>query len=136
MRSCLHQLVLGQAAVDKKSSEITAIPELLTMQGIESSIFIFDAMGCQSEIAKNYLSKRVIFSAFRLVPWANRVQFLVTRMPEKRIYRKIMLVSISNVHAKVLPPNNQSKICSTKQNPYYLNYCAAVCCSFYYTIDF
>jgi predicted transposase YbfD/YdcC len=48
-------LVLGQTAVDGKSNEIIAIPELLTMLDIESSIFILDAMGCQSEIAKQII---------------------------------------------------------------------------------
>ena len=45
--SCQHQLVLGQTAVDSKTNEITAIPELLTMLDIENSIITLDAMGCQ-----------------------------------------------------------------------------------------
>jgi len=36
--SCQHQLVLGQTAVDEKSNEITAIPALLSLLDIESSI--------------------------------------------------------------------------------------------------
>lgn len=47
--SCQHQLVLGQTAVDSKTNEITAIPELLTMLNIENSIIALDAMGCQQE---------------------------------------------------------------------------------------
>lgn len=50
--SCQHQLVLGQVAVDQKSNEITAIPELLSLLDIENSIITLDAMGCQKEIAK------------------------------------------------------------------------------------
>ncbi len=50
--SCQHQLVLGQTAVDNKSNEITAIPELLTMLDIENSIITLDAMRCQQAIAK------------------------------------------------------------------------------------
>jgi len=50
--SCQHQLVLGQVAVNEKSNEITAIPELLTLLDIEKSIVTLDAMGCQKDIAQ------------------------------------------------------------------------------------
>jgi predicted transposase YbfD/YdcC len=60
-RSALHMvhawatanhLLLGQVAVDEKSNEITAIPELLKMLGISGAIVTIDAMGCQKEIAR------------------------------------------------------------------------------------
>lgn len=53
--SSQHQLVLGQVAVDSKSNEITAIPELLNLLDIENSIVTLDAMGCQKEIAKQII---------------------------------------------------------------------------------
>jgi predicted transposase YbfD/YdcC len=56
--SCQHQLVLGQTAVDQKTNEITAIPELLTMLDIENSIITLDAMGCQQEIAKQIIHQK------------------------------------------------------------------------------
>lgn len=56
--SCQHQLVLGQVAVDSKTNEITAIPELLTMLDIENSIITLDAMGCQKEIAKQIVKQK------------------------------------------------------------------------------
>ena len=56
--SCQHQLVLGQTAVNEKSNEITAIPELLTMLDIENSIITLDAMGCQKEIAKQIIKQK------------------------------------------------------------------------------
>lgn len=56
--SCQHQLVLGQVAVDAKSNEITAIPELLHMLDIENSIITLDAMGCQKEIAKQIIDQK------------------------------------------------------------------------------
>lgn len=56
--SCQHQLVLGQVAVDAKTNEITAIPELLTMLDIENSIITLDAMGCQKEIAKQIVKQK------------------------------------------------------------------------------
>ncbi len=56
--SCQHQLVLGQVAVDAKTNEITAIPELLNMLDIENSIVTLDAMGCQKEIAKQIIDQK------------------------------------------------------------------------------
>lgn len=56
--SCQHQLVLGQVAVDTKTNEITAIPELLAMLDIENSIITLDAMGCQKEIAKQIVEQK------------------------------------------------------------------------------
>ncbi len=44
-------LTLGQVAVDSKSNEITAIPQLLTMLELSGAIISIDAMGCQRKIA-------------------------------------------------------------------------------------
>jgi predicted transposase YbfD/YdcC len=44
-------LTLGQVAVDAKSNEITAIPQLLELLDLEEKIVTIDAMGCQKEIA-------------------------------------------------------------------------------------
>lgn len=43
---------LGQRAVDGKSNEITAVPELLKVLELEGAIVTYDAMGCQKEIAQ------------------------------------------------------------------------------------
>ena len=56
--SSQHKLVLGQTAVDNKSNEITAIPELLNLLDIENSIITLDAMGCQKDIAKQIIQKK------------------------------------------------------------------------------
>jgi predicted transposase YbfD/YdcC len=45
------RLVLGQQAVDSKSNEITAIPELLKIIDVCGAIVTIDAMGCQKNIA-------------------------------------------------------------------------------------
>lgn len=45
-------LCLGQVAVDAKSNEITAIPELLELLAIKGCIVTIDAMGCQKSIAR------------------------------------------------------------------------------------
>jgi predicted transposase YbfD/YdcC len=45
-------LTLGQVAVDGKSNEITAIPQLLELLDLRGTLVSIDAMGCQKEIAK------------------------------------------------------------------------------------
>src|SRR3954467_10776072 len=45
-------LALGQRAVDGKSNEITAIPELLGALHLDGCIVTLDAMGCQKAIAE------------------------------------------------------------------------------------
>ncbi len=50
-------ITLGQVAVDEKSNEITAIPELLAVLDIQGSVVTIDAMGCQTAIAEAIISK-------------------------------------------------------------------------------
>jgi predicted transposase YbfD/YdcC len=50
-------LVLTQRAVDEKSNEITAIPELLDMLNLKGAIVSIDAMGTQKEIARRIADK-------------------------------------------------------------------------------
>lgn len=50
-----NRLVLGQQAVDGKSNEITAIPELLKLLDLKGAIVSIDAMGCQKSIAKEII---------------------------------------------------------------------------------
>lgn len=47
-----NRLVLGQIRVDKRSNEITAIPELIKVLEVSGCIVTIDAMGCQKEIVK------------------------------------------------------------------------------------
>lgn len=51
-------LVLAQRAVDGKSNEITAIPELLDLLAIEGAIVTIDAMGTQKEIAGRIVARK------------------------------------------------------------------------------
>jgi predicted transposase YbfD/YdcC len=46
-----HSLTLGQVAVDDKSNEITAIPQLLDLLDVHGALVTIDAMGCQKAIA-------------------------------------------------------------------------------------
>jgi predicted transposase YbfD/YdcC len=45
-------LVLGQVAVDGKSNEITAIPQLLGLLDLHGALVTIDAIGCQKDIAR------------------------------------------------------------------------------------
>ena len=50
-------LILAQRAVDSKSNEISAIPELLDMLALDGAIVTLDAMGTQKQIARKIISK-------------------------------------------------------------------------------
>lgn len=51
------QMALGQAAVDEKSNEISAIPALLNLLALQGCIVTIDAIGCQTEIAQLIVDK-------------------------------------------------------------------------------
>jgi predicted transposase YbfD/YdcC len=64
---CLHTvsvfaneygLTLAQHAVDGKSNEITAIPELLRVLDLKGALVSIDAMGCQKEIAEQIVERK------------------------------------------------------------------------------
>ena len=50
-------LVLGQVAVEEKSNEITAIPELLRLLDLKHAVVTIDAMGCHKAIAAQIVSQ-------------------------------------------------------------------------------
>lgn len=52
-----NQITLGQLAVDEKTNEISAIPELLDMLDVSGSVVTADAMGCQKQIAEKICEK-------------------------------------------------------------------------------
>jgi predicted transposase YbfD/YdcC len=49
-------MTLGQVAVDAKSNEITAMPQLLKLLDLHEKIVTTDAMGCQKEIAQTIVA--------------------------------------------------------------------------------
>jgi len=51
-----HHLSLGEVAVDAKSNEITAIPQLLEMLDLHGALVTIDAMGCQRAIAERIVA--------------------------------------------------------------------------------
>lgn len=56
--SSQHKLVPGARAVDAKSNEITAIPELLDLLAIKGAIVTIDAMGTQKRIAGKIIGRK------------------------------------------------------------------------------
>lgn len=50
-----HGVVLGQRAVEDKSNEITAIPEVLALLDLEGKVITIDAMGTQTSIARQII---------------------------------------------------------------------------------
>ena len=52
-----HHLVLAQQRVDDKSNEITAIPELLKLLDLNSTIITIDAIGTQTAIAEQIIKE-------------------------------------------------------------------------------
>jgi predicted transposase YbfD/YdcC len=52
-----YHLSLGQVAVDNKSNEITAIPQLLELLDLHGALVTIDAMGCQKAIAQKIVAR-------------------------------------------------------------------------------
>jgi predicted transposase YbfD/YdcC len=50
-------LTLGQVAVDAKSNEITAIPQLIDLLDLKGCVVTIDAAGCQKDIAGRIVAK-------------------------------------------------------------------------------
>jgi predicted transposase YbfD/YdcC len=52
-----NHVAFGQLAVEAKSNEITAIPELLKLLDVQEATVTIDAMGCQREIAAQIIDQ-------------------------------------------------------------------------------
>jgi predicted transposase YbfD/YdcC len=50
-------LALGQVAVDAKSNEVTAIPQLIELLDLKGCVVTIDAAGCQKDIAAQIVAK-------------------------------------------------------------------------------
>ena len=53
-----NQLTLGELAVEEKTNEITAVPELLDLIDIKGDIVTADAMSCQKKIVEKIIKKK------------------------------------------------------------------------------
>jgi predicted transposase YbfD/YdcC len=52
-----QRLVLGQLAVDGKSNEITAVPQLLALLALKGTVVTADALNCQRAIARQLVER-------------------------------------------------------------------------------
>ena len=52
------QLTLGELAVDEKTNEITAVPELLDLIDVEGAVVTADAMSCQKKIVEKIVEEK------------------------------------------------------------------------------
>jgi predicted transposase YbfD/YdcC len=52
-----QRLVLGQLAVDDKSNEITAVPQLLALLALKGTVVTADALNCQRAIARQVVER-------------------------------------------------------------------------------
>ncbi len=57
-----NRMVLAQMAVDEKSNEITAIPELLTLLDLEGCLVTIDAIGTQRAIAAQIVEQQADYA--------------------------------------------------------------------------
>lgn len=55
-----NQLNLGELAVEEKTNEITAVPELLDLIDVKGDIVTADAMSCHMKIVEKIIKKRLI----------------------------------------------------------------------------
>lgn len=53
-----NRLVLGQLAVEEKSNEMTAVPQLMDILDLKQCIVTADALNCQKKIAKKAIEKK------------------------------------------------------------------------------
>ena len=53
-----NRLVLGQVAVDEKSNETTAVPQLMDMLDLKGCIVTTDALNCQKTVAHKAIEKK------------------------------------------------------------------------------
>jgi len=56
--STTSRLALAQMAVDEKSNEITAMPEVLDMLAVEGCVITADALNCQARTATKIIEKK------------------------------------------------------------------------------
>lgn len=53
-----NRLVLGQLAVEEKSNEITAVPQLMDMLDLKDCVVTADALNCQKAVAQKAMEKK------------------------------------------------------------------------------
>ena len=57
-----NQLTLGELAVEEKTNEITAVPQLLDLVDVKGEIVTADAMSCQKKIVEKIVEKKADYT--------------------------------------------------------------------------
>ena len=84
----------AQYQVDKKSNEITAIPELLEMINCENSVITIDAIGCQKEIVKKIREKKADY----LIALKGNQKTLYTAAQKQMLAEREKLLSYTTIN--------------------------------------
>lgn len=84
-----QRLVLGQLKTRKKSNELTAIPELLSMLSLKGATVSIDAMGCQKSIAEKIIEKKADY-------------LLAVKNNQPKLYKDIDIL-FSSIDSKTFP---------------------------------
>jgi DDE_Tnp_1-associated/Transposase DDE domain len=69
-------ITLGQVAVDAKSKEITALPQLLKLLDLQEKVVTTDAMGCQKTIAETIITGGGDLKSGHIYKAASRLSFV------------------------------------------------------------
>jgi predicted transposase YbfD/YdcC len=83
-------ICLAQQAVDTKSNEITAIPELLKLLDLKGAVVTIDAIGCQKEIAADIVDREADY-------------VLAVKGNQERLYDDVQATLAEAVEGEVLP---------------------------------
>jgi predicted transposase YbfD/YdcC len=103
--SCKNNMVLGQVKVNEKSNEITAIPELIKLLDISDNTITIDAMGTQTEIAKEIVKKQ---ANYILAVKGNQAQLLEEIKDEFNFSKQIEVSKNEDIgHGRI-----ETRICS------------------------
>lgn len=97
------RMMLAQVKTEEKSNEITAIPKLLEMMEIEGATITIDAMGCQTNIAKQIISQGAdyVLSLKENQPTLHqdvRAIFLRAEEGEKKYKNMLHLRRVEKIH--------------------------------------
>ncbi|STO33078.1 ISAs1 family transposase [Legionella bozemanae] len=99
-----NRVLLAQVKTEEKSNEISAIPKLLTMMHIEGATITLDAMGCQTQIAKQIITQgaNYVLSLKENQPTLYhdvRTIFLRAEEEEKKYKKMLHLRRVEKIHA-------------------------------------
>lgn len=118
------RLVLGQVETQEKSNEITAIPQLLEMLALKGCLVTIDAMGCQTEIARQIVEQEGDY----LLAVKDNQKYLAEDIKdvfELEFAQKIPFSGIKHDYARTIEKGHgriEIRECWTISDPAFINY--------------